>query len=887
MNRSMERSGVKPVLGGTHIANDWLREMFVGGSSIVASVACDGTILSAVSGAVSQPLEQIEGRSFSRLFSPESHEEVELALKRAMESRNPVQIDAACLRADGTRGWHLLVIAPIVQGTDIVSLGIYSTDITNRKREEERLRRSEAMMVDTQGVAHLGVWDWDITQPHAVWSPELYRIYGLTPETYVPTYEGYLTKVHPDDRQRVIDATNEAFHNLKAYSHDERIYRADGSLCYLHTWAFPVLDDGGKLARLMGVCQDITDRKMAENAVAEQAAALTRTNAELVKLGRIQAIHSGINRLIVRVRSQQELLQEACRILAEEGGLVLAWIGKVEEAVLRPVAFHGQGDHLEQLHIDLRDNYPEGEPPLVQALRENKPVVCNDLSKISAMAAFCAMPLNTDCSALLTLPLLVGAKVVGSLSLIAAEAGYFDESKLKLFSEIASELSYAMESIAREEHIGYLGYFDSLTGLANRRLFGERLTQFTQRAQESKHKLAVLLLDLERFKAVNDVLGEAGGDELLKRVAERLALFAGGATYIARVGGDRFAAIIPELKGADHLMRLLHEQVWDRLGQPFMVGEQNVHIGAKLGIAMFPDDGGDAESLMRNAEAALKTAKAGSERYIFYTQQMSATIAAKMRLENQMRKALEQNEFVLHYQPKVDLTSGAICGAEALIRWNSPELGLVAPGIFIPLLEETGMILDVGRWVLQQAVTDHRSWLDAGLPVGCLAVNASALQLRQPDFVEMVRHMIAAIAANQPGIELEITESVLMTDIERHAEKLKNLRAMGVQLSIDDFGTGYSSLAYLAKLPISTLKIDRSFIIGMTEGPDSMSIVAAIISMAHSLNLRVIAEGVDSREQLQILRNLNCDEMQGYLFSKAVPATELVKMLRDDRRLAL
>lgn len=314
---------------------------------------------------------------------------------------------------------------------------------------------------------------------------------------------------------------------------------------------------------------------------------------------------------------------------------------------------------------------------------------------------------------------------------------------------------------------------------------------------------------------------------------------------------------------------------------PYRVGDAELRVSARTGIALCPADGADAETLFRNAETALKRAKVHAERHMFYTAQMSTRVAEKLQLENKLRQALERNEFVLHYQPKVDAQTRRIAGVEALIRWNSLEMGLVPPADFIPILEETGLILEVGAWALQQAVRDQRHWLEHAGAAPRIAVNVSPVQLRKRDFVATVENAIA-LGGGQPGIDLEITESVLTADVETNIGKRKAVRDPGVNISIDDFGTGYSSLAYLTKLPVHTLKIDRSFIMTMLASPDVMSLVSAIISLAPALRLTVVAEGVDDEEQAKVLRLLRCDGMQGYLSSAPVPPEHLLALIGED-----
>jgi predicted signal transduction protein with EAL and GGDEF domain len=340
---------------------------------------------------------------------------------------------------------------------------------------------------------------------------------------------------------------------------------------------------------------------------------------------------------------------------------------------------------------------------------------------------------------------------------------------------------------------------------------------------------------------------------------------------LAHVGADHFALVMPVVKQGGNLMRLLEKWMQAFLNHPFHLNDSVFRIAAKVGVAVFPDDGTDAETLFRNAEAALKKAKASGEHYLFYTQNMTKMVAGKLTLENQLRQAIDKGEFVLHYQPKVNLASGKMTSAEALIRWNDPRTGLVPPGRFIPILEETGMIYEVGRWALHKAIEDYLRWRAAGLPAMRIAVNVSPLQLRHRGFIDEIKQTIGIDAQVAAGLELEITESVIMEDVKGNIASLQAIRDLGVTIAIDDFGTGFSSLAYLAKLPVDKLKIDRSFVIDMTAGPQGLALVSTIISLAHALKLKVVAEGVETEEQQRLLRLLSCDEMQGYLFSKPVP----------------
>jgi diguanylate cyclase (GGDEF)-like protein len=482
--------------------------------------------------------------------------------------------------------------------------------------------------------------------------------------------------------------------------------------------------------------------------------------------------------------------------------------------------------------------------------------------------------------AALSLPLLVEGAPVGIMGLYAKEKDYFDAEEISQLTEVAGNIAFAIDHIARQERLDYLAYYDALTGLANRTLFLERVTQSIQSAASGGHKLALFLIDLDRFKNINDSLGRAGGDALLMQVAAWMTRNLGDANRLARVDADHFAVLLPEVLQEHDVTRLIEKSLDAFMAHSFQLRDAVFRITAKVGVALFPDDGADADTLFRNAEAALKKAKSSGERYLFHTKKMTEAVAAKLTLENQLRGALDTGEFVLHYQPKINLASGAVSGLEALIRWQKPGAGLVAPGVFIPLLEETGLILGVGKWALSKALSQHREWTSRGIATPRIAVNVSAIQLQQKDFSDVVTGTLQAQGGDPEAMELEVTESLLMQDVQENIRTLSILRALGIQIAMDDFGTGYSSLAYLARLPINSLKIDRSFITEMANSPQDMGIVTTIIALAHSMNLKVVAEGVETEEQSQLLKLLKCDEAQGYLFSKPLPAAEIETLLR-------
>ncbi|MBE0612037.1 MAG: EAL domain-containing protein [Burkholderiales bacterium] len=594
----------------------------------------------------------------------------------------------------------------------------------------------------------------------------------------------------------------------------------------------------------------------------------------LAHLSRIQAVMGRIGRLIVHMRDSEELFREACVIAVEAGGFRMSMLCLFDRSTTKivPVASAGKNPEvLDEIKNALSSGAQAANTLIAQAIRERKAVVANRSQEDSRIVIGNMAYREAKINSIAVLPLIVADETLGVLVLYANEPDFFDEAEMTLLTDLTDDIAFAMDNIEKAEKLNYLAYYDALTGLANRTLFLERLAQHKRNAVRNGQNLALFLIDLERFRNINDSLGRVAGDALLCQVAEWLTQMTGDASLLARIDSDHFAGVLPEVKREGNVARLMEKEVKAFMEHPFRLNEAIFRIVPKIGIAIYPGDGADAETLFRNAEAALKKAKASGERYLFYTQSMMDSVAGKLSMENKLRLALDDGEFVLHYQPKVSLASGKLMGAEALIRWNDPRNGLVPPGRFIPILEETGLIHEVGRWALHQAIADYLRWRAAGLPAVRIAVNVSALQLRNRGFIEEVRQAIGVDAQAAAGLELEITESLIMEDVKGTIASLQVIRELGVSIAVDDFGTGFSSLAYLAKLPVNTLKIDRSFVIDMTAGPQGLALVSTIIKLAHSLELNVVAEGVETEEQSHLLRLLACDEMQGFLFSKPVP----------------
>ena len=442
---------------------------------------------------------------------------------------------------------------------------------------------------------------------------------------------------------------------------------------------------------------------------------------------------------------------------------------------------------------------------------------------------------------------------------------------------LTAEIAERVEAQARLHHIAH---HDALTGLPNRILFVERLKQVLSRAQWHKRLVAVLFIDLDRFKLVNDTLGHEAGDQLLRMASERLQACLRDGDTLARFGGDEFAAFLDDIASPEDVPPIINDFL-AALAEFFTIDGHEFSISGSIGISLFPNDGEDTKTLMKNADTAMYRAKQmGGNAFQFYRTDMNELALKRVEKETALRRALERSEFVLYYQPQFELSSGAVVGFEGLIRWQRPGIGLVQPLEFIPLLEETGLILPVSEWVLHTACVQHQAWVKA-MPISLrIAVNISGRQF-DGEFVEMVKRIYQASCMDPLGLELEITESVLMKDSAQATEVLSQMDALGVRFAVDNFGTGYSSLSYLKRFPIDVLKIDPSFIHDVTTNEDDAAIVCAIITMARSLGIRSLADGVETREQLEFLRAQGCDLAQGNFFSIPLPAEEVTQLLKS------
>jgi diguanylate cyclase (GGDEF)-like protein len=608
-------------------------------------------------------------------------------------------------------------------------------------------------------------------------------------------------------------------------------------------------------------------------------ALVTERTMQVRRLNRLYSLLSGINNTIVRTRTNEALFNGVCRIAIEKGGFKFAWIGPLDNGLvdLSRVAWASSDAQTyapDQIAHAVAGLQQSG--LLDDAFANGEPLVFNDVRTEQRMGNLW----QKNFQSIAILPLYREQNPAGACVFYAAEPEVFSENnEVAILNEIAGDIGFALAYQEKESRLNYLAYYDSVTDAPNRAFFMERLQQNLYQAEQHNYCVGIVLLNLNRFKIINDSLGHSTGNLLLKEVAKRLTANVSEKDLVAHLTGDEFGLIFPDLECQENYSDLA-AKVLDSFSQSFHINKHELFISAGLGVAMYPSNGHSTEILVRNAEAAMHRAKAdGGNSYLLYSAAMTEKARELLDLESDFRRGLERQEFLLHYQPIIDTSNGAIIGVETLVRWLSPERGLVSPAKFIPLAEETLLIIELGAWVLSAATEQHtQGWGESAGELR-LAVNVSTRQFLQPNFYAMVAGAIERAGINPSLITLEITESHLMENIDDMVAVMYQLGELGVRFSIDDFGTGYSSLAYLKSLPIANLKIDQSFVKGLPDNSDDVAIVKTIISMAHSLNLSVVAEGVETKEQLEFLRAHGCEYVQGYYFSRPVPADDLALLL--------
>jgi len=616
------------------------------------------------------------------------------------------------------------------------------------------------------------------------------------------------------------------------------------------------------------------------------AEALAQQAVRVTTLNRIYAVISGINGAIMRLHDKDALLNEACRVAVEAGGFRLAWIGLPDPKTgeVRPIAQAGEGaGYLEGLRFVLDADMPEGRGPAATALREERTVVCNDIEHNPRMAPWQERARTFGLRSMIALPLRLEGKVAGTFNLYAPRSGFFDQQEVRLLEELAADTSLGLERIEKAQQLSHLANYDALTGLPNRTLFEDRLHQVLARARHTQRPVAVLTVRLENVRQVSGVLGRHVGDALLRETGARLAGALRPGDTVARLSGANFGVVLADLARSQDVT-LVVRRLLDNLPETLVVEKEKIVLALRVGVAVYPADGEDGEALIRNAELALHEASDESAEHLaFYSAELGEQTKERHRIEQELHGAIERGELALHYQPIVELATRRVVGMEALLRWENPRLGAIPPDKFIPVAEQTGLIVPIGEWVLETACRQAMRWANAGLPDLRIAVNVSTRQLHDVGFVKRVRAVLqkAGFDPKRARLALEITESELMHDAEQAIVLFRQLKDMGLLIYIDDFGTGYSSLNYLRQLPVDVLKIDQSFVRDLGKAAEGLAVVKMIIALAGSLGLEVVAEGVETRKQRDILRKLRCRLGQGYLFSPPQPVEAIEALLNQ------
>jgi diguanylate cyclase (GGDEF)-like protein len=608
------------------------------------------------------------------------------------------------------------------------------------------------------------------------------------------------------------------------------------------------------------------------------------------RLSRVLQMLSAINAGVVRIRDRTHLFEETCRIAHDVGKYASAFVVLIDPAtrIAHPVAWSGAvTENVDQIQFRVdgdaihaaADESELDDTVTGRALRTGREVVCNDLVGAGSRLRFAKRLFSLQINCVVAIPLLIDDTPIGAFTVGSSDSCAVSEEEMRMLREVASNLSFALQYLHKEDAVRFLSYFDPLTGLAKRALFCERVSRLLARHAGEDTEVLVVAFDIERLGVINDSYGRHVGDQVVQFVADSVKNQFDGTDSLAHLDGGNFAVVISGRESYENSVRLLHERLALAFGQPLVIANHEIRVNVKAGLARFPENGADAESLLQNAEAALHKARKSGERFLRHRREINTEVAERLALEHRLRAALGAEQFELHYQPQLSILDGTICGAEALLRWRDPAQGLVLPAVFLGVLESTGLIVDVGEWVLQRAAQDLRHWQQLGFDSMRIAVNVSPVQLRESEFAERFVRATGWQPGERNGLDVEITEGALLDDSLSITRTLQSLRSVGTQISIDDFGTGYSSLSRLSKLPVDALKIDRSFTSALVGDESSQAVVSTIVSLARAFKLSTVAEGVETAEQLDILRTLGCEQSQGYLHSRPVAGQVFEGML--------
>jgi diguanylate cyclase (GGDEF)-like protein/PAS domain S-box-containing protein len=748
---------------------------------------------------------------FVELVHPHDRERMRAGAASAQGGGTPEPVDVRVLLPDGReRVIHVEGETTTDERGRVVRMQGVLQDVTERKATQTALYLTEMRYREAQRIAKIGNWEWNLVTNTSWWSEELYRILEEDPRRYPATFDNFVAKIHPDDRQVLTEGQWAG--PLTARGNDpveSRLVLAAGRHKVIEQLVETRVDEYGQPAAVVGTVRDITERRALENRLRESEVRYAST-VELAAVGIAHVDEQG------RFAWSNQKLQDMLGYSSEELSKLTVW----------------QVSHPDDVRVTDTDR---------------KRLHAGEIDTLTAEKRY----LRNDGTTL-------WVRITSAVRRETDGALLYDVS-------IVEDVTARRNA---EERVRYLATHDELTGLPNRALFSELLGHAIEKARRHKRQCAVVFLDLDRFKIVNDSLGHSAGDQLLKEVADRLRQSARKSDCIARLGGDEFVLLLEDVTDSS-VSAGVAKKILSSLLVPVRIARHECRVTGSIGIATYPLDATDAPTLMKHADMAMYRAKEeGKNNCQFYSAETSPMSVENLLLESHLARALERKEFAIQYQPKVDIRTGEIRGAEALLRWWNPELGTVSPAHFIPVAEDTGLIVPIGKWVMKTACEQNMAWQHRGLRPIVMSVNLSPRQFKDPMLLHDIAEVLQRTGMAPELLELEITESMIMHNLDQAAQKAAAIKGLGVRLAIDDFGTGYSSLSQLKRFPIDTLKVDRSFIRDVEISEDDRVITQAIISLAKALDVSVVAEGVETKAQLDFLRDHGCDEMQGYYFSK-------------------
>gem|GEM_PF-2977831 len=718
---------------------------------------------------------------------------------------------------------------PVSSNNEFGFLAMKSNEMIHRLKEHENelnqiienLRKSEKNLAKSQEIAQLGNWVWHVKSNQLEWSDEIFRIFGFSPQEFKPSYEIFSSMIHPDDREKVHKATEKALTEHSKYQVDHRIILKDGSYKAVHEQGEVELDLNGQPIKIIGTVLDVTSIKKMEN-LQELYQKVFESTLEGIAITDESAMVLYVNSAFTKITDYPE--QD---VLGKNINLLKSNTHSVEfyQKLWKDLTQEGQWQGEIWNRRKTGEIYPEW----------------LTITKVHD-------------------PFTEGIQYV---------AVFYDLTDIK----------------RKDELVEYKTNYDGLTDLPNRTLFKERLEKAILGANKNKIMTGVIMLNIDRFQNINESFGYNVGDKMLKMISKRLENIPDKKVTLSRWGGDEFIYLLEEIQNIHEAIGFTR-QIFDKFKEPFHHEEFEIFITFSAGVTVYPYDNSDAENLIKNADIAkIKARSLGGDNHQLFMSSMNQKTQERIKLESDLRNALNKNELEIYYQPKVGLSSGKIMSSEALLRWNHFSQGMISPGFFIPLAEESGLIMEMGNWVIQDVCKQIRSWLDAGLYNIPVAINLSARQFQNSDLVENIKQIQDEYRLENQHLEFEVTESLVMQEMDKTIEMLKQLRSKGYLIAMDDFGTGYSSLSYLKNFPIDILKIDQSFIKNISNNQKDADIAKIIIEIGHTLDLKIVAEGVETKEQLQFLKKHNCDLIQGFYFSKPLPAKEYTQLLLSAKQL--